>query len=381
MRRGSGASDGRGAPVGACSAPVAACSAPVGTCGAPVAACSAPVGACGAPVGALREWAAAGASRECAPVAAFGKLWRVPGVWAGVGLLALAALTACVPHARAPVMDRSLVDTVPDTYEVRRHDTLYSIAWRHNLDYKALAKANGIAAPYGIVVGQRLRLTGTAPPAQPARVERRSNTPGQPTPAAVVPKPKPDPVTRAAPIAKEVVQAAPPRPAAKTVAAAERSVGQPAPAQAKPQAKPTAKPAAAPPPKPRARVPVELATVAAGGWRRPVAERPVRRFGGASKGFDYDLKPATSIHAASGGIVVYAGPGLGGFRHLVIVKASDRYLVAYGVNVAPALREGETVLPGTVVAKIDSGGSAAGKFHFEIRDRGTPVDPGKLLPG
>ena len=105
----------------------------------------------------------------------------------------------------------------------------------------------------------------------------------------------------------------------------------------------------------------------------------MRRFGGASNGFDYQLGPATRIHAASGGIVVYSGPGLGGFRHLVIVKASERYLVAYGVNVAPELKEGETVLPGTVVARIESGGPMAGKFHFEIRDRGKPVDPGKLI--
>ncbi len=122
-----------------------------------------------------------------------------------------------------------------------------------------------------------------------------------------------------------------------------------------------------------------MATVAADGWRPPVADRPVRRFGGASNGFDYQLGPATRVHAASGGIVVYAGPGLGGFRHLVIVKASERYLVAYGLNVAPDLREGESVLPGTVVATIESGGPTAGKFHFEIRDRGKPVDPGKLI--
>ena len=105
----------------------------------------------------------------------------------------------------------------------------------------------------------------------------------------------------------------------------------------------------------------------------------MRRFGAGSKGFDYALGPATQIRAASGGVVVYAGPGLGGFRHLVIVKASERYLVAYGVNVAPSLREGETIRPGTVVAQIDGGGTTAGKFHFEIRDRGKPVDPGRLI--
>lgn len=107
----------------------------------------------------------------------------------------------------------------------------------------------------------------------------------------------------------------------------------------------------------------------------------MRRFGGTSKGFDYALPPATTVRAAAPGVVVYAGPGLGGFRHLVIVKASERYLVAYGINVAPKLAEGQTVAAGATVAEIGSGGTAAGKFHFEIRDRGRPVDPGKLLGG
>ena len=76
---------------------------------------------------------------------------------------------------------------------------------------------------------------------------------------------------------------------------------------------------------------------------------------------------------------MYAGPGLGGFRHLVIVKVSERYLVAYGVNVAPQLEEGQNVAAGAVVAEIGSGGTAAGRFHFEIRDRGKPVDPSSLI--
>ena len=106
---------------------------------------------------------------------------------------------------------------------------------------------------------------------------------------------------------------------------------------------------------------------------------PERRFGGGSKGLDYALPPQTQIRAAAAGDVVYSGPGLGGYRHLVIVKVSERYLVAYGVNVAPALREGQKVTAGGTVATIAGGGSAAGRFHFEIRDRGKPVDPQTLV--
>ena len=268
-------------------------------------------------------------------------------------------------------MERSPVEGTPAIYQVNRHDTLYSIAWRHNLDYRELASANGIGPPYLIREGQQLRLTRAvvvepkASPPKPvktARPEAPRAAPRvvKPKPRAAPAKPKPQPRTAAAPT--------PPRPAAPAPAKPKPAAAKPKPAAAKPK----------PPPKARTPPPLQ-ATVAADGWRRPVAERPVRRFGGGSKGFDYQLAPATRIHAASGGIVVYAGPGLAGFRHLVIVKASDRYLVAYGVNVPPALKEGETVLPGTVVAKIESGGPDAGKFHFEIRDRGKPVDPGKLI--
>ncbi len=77
--------------------------------------------------------------------------------------------------------------------------------------------------------------------------------------------------------------------------------------------------------------------------------------------------------------MVYAGPGLGGFRHLVIVKASERYLVAYGVNATPKLQEGDTVASGATVVQVGDGDAAARRFHFEVRDRGKPVDPTKLI--
>lgn len=44
------------------------------------------------------------------------------------------------------------------TYRVNRGDTLYSIALRHGLDYRDLAKWNGIGRDYTIHAGQVLRL-------------------------------------------------------------------------------------------------------------------------------------------------------------------------------------------------------------------------------
>ena len=112
-----------------------------------------------------------------------------------------------------------------------------------------------------------------------------------------------------------------------------------------------------------------------------MSAKPVRRFGGASKGIDYELPPNTPVKAAAAGEVVYAGPGLGGYRHLLIVKASERHLVAYGVNVPPVPGEGARVVAGATIATIGSGDATAGRFHFEIRDNGKPVNPATLIGG
>ena len=49
------------------------------------------------------------------------------------------------------------------THEVRGGETLYSIAWRYGWDYRELAKANRIPAPYTIYPGQRISLALKAP--------------------------------------------------------------------------------------------------------------------------------------------------------------------------------------------------------------------------
>lgn len=118
-------------------------------------------------------------------------------------------------------------------------------------------------------------------------------------------------------------------------------------------------------------------TVGTDAWGNPVRAKPVRDFGDGSHGLDYSLPEDTLIRAASSGVVVYAGPGLGGFLHLVIVKTSQRHLVAYGINATPLLRQGDHVNRGDSVARITH--DSVGDFHFEIRERGKPVDPRSLI--
>jgi lipoprotein NlpD len=78
-------------------------------------------------------------------------------------LLAASLLAACGgPRKSQP----------PELYTVRSGDTLYSIGWRYRLDYRDIARWNGIGRDYRIYVGQRLRLRpspGGVVPRSPAR--------------------------------------------------------------------------------------------------------------------------------------------------------------------------------------------------------------------
>jgi lipoprotein NlpD len=100
---------------------------------------------------------------------------RLPGPVRVVGLCC-ALLAGCADTVRHG----------EQTYVVRPQDTLYSIAWRHDLDYRELARLNHIGADYRIEVGQTLLLrsergASAAAPAKPvARAGKPSVTPAAP---------------------------------------------------------------------------------------------------------------------------------------------------------------------------------------------------------
>lgn len=70
-------------------------------------------------------------------------------------------------------------------YEVRRGDTLYSIAFRHGLDYRELARWNGIAPPYLIAPGQVLTLAGPGATATAAAPDGTRTASAERAPPAV----------------------------------------------------------------------------------------------------------------------------------------------------------------------------------------------------
>lgn len=69
------------------------------------------------------------------------------------------------PQVQVRDLSASRERTPSSAYTVEAGDTLYGIAWRHNMDYRDLARINRIAPPYQIQPGQRLVLDadGQAP--------------------------------------------------------------------------------------------------------------------------------------------------------------------------------------------------------------------------
>jgi lipoprotein NlpD len=89
-------------------------------------------------------------------------------VWFALVLCAL-LLTGCGTRHSRPVL--------PATYTVKSGDTLYSIAWRHSLDYRKLARWNRLPADYRIYPGQVLRLYAPAGKSEPSSRARAARVP------------------------------------------------------------------------------------------------------------------------------------------------------------------------------------------------------------
>lgn len=270
-------------------------------------------------------------------------------------------LVACGGGARAPVEDRNVragISGAP-VYRVQQGDTLYSIAFRYGLDYRKVAAANGISAPYTIYLGQAVELR-EAPPAPVATIPEAAPAGSAPAARPVAPRPVISPGATAA--------------GSSPAAAAT-------PAPTPPENKPPgpvyqALPAAVPGP-----APVTAPNRPVSAWRWPSSGTVTRRFSSSvHKGIDIGGQRGDPVFAVADGTVVYAGTGIVGFGELLIIKHNDIYISAYGHNDRLLVRENEPVRAGQKIAQKGSSGTDTVKLHFEIRREGKPVDPLQLLP-
>ena len=113
-------------------------------------------------------------------------------------------LTACAGGGLPPVSERSPdlekpvfvngvfrdqgTAVVPASYSVRVGDTLYSIAWRFNRDFKDLARYNSVRAPYIIHPGQRLSLSASDLSSKKTGLRERATAKPKPAKANSSPK-------------------------------------------------------------------------------------------------------------------------------------------------------------------------------------------------
>lgn len=248
----------------------------------------------------------------------------------------------------------------PQGYTVKPGDTLYSVAFRYQVDYRDLAFWNGIQEPYSIAPGRRLILKDASLRPVPAAPVRSEPTIVAKAPASRRPQSS---------VSRRPVNTSSPKPASKPVA--------------KPRPKPVSRPT---PNKPATRTRVAQPTgplPKLGQWNWPVRGSLGRTFDSKKgiKGIDILGDQGTRIVAAAPGKVVYSGSALKGYGKLLIIKHSDQYLSAYGHNQRLLVREGASVKGGQPIAQMGLGPSRQALLHFEIRKKGKPVNPLKFLPG
>lgn len=93
------------------------------------------------------------------------------------------------------------------------------------------------------------------------------------------------------------------------------------------------------------------------------------------KGIDIRVSKPQPVKAAANGIVAYAGDGIPGYGHLIIIKHNQQYLTAYGHNAKNIVHEGERVKKGQKIAYSGYIAPHVRGTHFELRKYGKPINP------
>jgi lipoprotein NlpD len=217
----------------------------------------------------------------------------------------------------APIVDLEQPPTqLIKTHLVERGETLYSIAWRYDLNVTQLANINGLSTSYRLRRGQLLNIDKNAV----AKIKPKSSA------------------------------------TAKIIKTATKIIKNDDD-------------------KKNSQVKKSLAKLnnKALVWRNPVKGKVTETYSPKDlrKGIEYKAKPGVAVVPAARGVVVYAGDGLRDYGKLVIIKHSDYLLSAYGHNQKLLVSEGQVVDESEIISKLGS----TGRLYFEIRKNGKPVNP------
>jgi len=121
------------------------------------------------------------------------------------------------------------------------------------------------------------------------------------------------------------------------------------------------------------------------GLRWPIKGQVMARFGtdrpegGVWRGILLRATEGASVQVVAAGTVVYAN-WLRGFGNLIIIDHGQQYLSVYAYNQSLLKQIGDVVQTGETIALAGStGGQVDSALYFEIRHRGSAVDPVQLL--
>ncbi|GHE87367.1 peptidoglycan DD-metalloendopeptidase family protein [Thalassotalea profundi] len=241
--------------------------------------------------------------------------------------------------AHVPLHKRVKSSITTTEYIVKKGETLYSIAWRADLDVRELAQLNNIPPPYRIYPKQKLFLDKNA------RNTSNSNT------------------------STETPQIGQPKVVKKPVATSKKQAygGNTRRENSSNNS------------------PLSTGTFSQkiSQWKWPNNGRVISKFSTkkqGNKGIDIAGNKGDLIKAAADGKVVYAGDVLRGYGRLIIIKHNDDYLSAYAHNDSILVKEQQTVKAGQVIAKMGDTEAKRVMLHFEVRFRGKSVNPLKYLP-
>lgn len=117
----------------------------------------------------------------------------------------------------------------------------------------------------------------------------------------------------------------------------------------------------------------------------PVRGPVISVFGKRSSGVHNDginiaAEPGSSVKAADGGVVVYAGNELAGYGNLLLIRHSNGFVTAYAHNKKLLVSKGDNVRQGQSIALVGATGDVdRPQLHFEIRKGDRAVDPSRYL--
>lgn len=115
-------------------------------------------------------------------------------------------------------------------------------------------------------------------------------------------------------------------------------------------------------------------------WAWPASGKIIQSFNANTKGIDIAGATGEAVHAAADGKVMYAGNGVRGLGNLILLGHSDGFITAYAHNQSLSVKTGQQIKKGARIASIGQTDTTSPRLHFEIRRRGTPVNPLSYLP-